>query len=180
MSPPPDILPYLIKFRAVGNQHTCYSLWSSLRLPVLWLSGWAGHCTSQTGTCWWAGWLLSMLLQCFGEEGTRARLCTEEALNRLCRVGEWIMLFKKKILFIFRARVGAGEREGEKKYRSVASRMPPTGDLAHNPGMCPDWELNLWPFGLQACPQSTEPHQPGLWILLFKYTNLMFLQLKNV
>ena len=26
----------------------------------------------------------------------------------------------------------------------------PTGDLAHNPGMCPDWESNLRPFGLQA------------------------------
>ena len=22
----------------------------------------------------------------------------------------------------------------------VASHRPPTGDLAHNPGMCPDWE----------------------------------------
>ena len=35
------------------------------------------------------------------------------------------------------------------------------GDLAHNPGMCPDWESNQQPFGLQACTQSTEPHQPG-------------------
>ena len=33
----------------------------------------------------------------------------------------------------------------------------PTGDLAHNPGMCPDWELNQWPFGFQAGAQSTEP-----------------------
>ena len=40
--------------------------------------------------------------------------------------------------------------------------MPPTGDLAHNPGMCPDWESNQWPFGTQAGAQSTEPHQPGL------------------
>ena len=40
--------------------------------------------------------------------------------------------------------------------------MPPTGDLAHNPGMCPDWESNWRPFGLQAGSQSTEPHQPGL------------------
>ena len=34
-------------------------------------------------------------------------------------------------------------------------------DLAHNPGMCPDWESNQRPFGLQAGAQSTEPHQPG-------------------
>ena len=40
---------------------------------------------------------------------------------------------------------------------------PPTGDLACNPGMWPDWESN---FGSQASGQSTEPHQPGL-ILFF-------------
>ena len=27
-------------------------------------------------------------------------------------------------------------------HRLVAFLMPPSGDLAHNPGMCPDWELN--------------------------------------
>ena len=40
-----------------------------------------------------------------------------------------------------------GEREGEKhlleKHQSVASHTPPSGDLAHKPGMCPDWESNL-------------------------------------
>ena len=41
------------------------------------------------------------------------------------------------------------------------SRTSPTGDLACNPGMCPDWGSNLQPFGLQASTQSTEPHQPG-------------------
>ena len=39
--------------------------------------------------------------------------------------------------------------------------MPPTRDLARNPGICPDWELNQQPFGLQAAAQSTEPHGPG-------------------
>ena len=38
----------------------------------------------------------------------------------------------------------------------------PTGDLAHNPGMCPDWELNQWDFGSQAHAQSTELHHPRL------------------
>ena len=33
-------------------------------------------------------------------------------------------------------------------------------DLAHNPVMCLDWELNWRPFGLQAGTQSTEPNQP--------------------
>ena len=38
-----------------------------------------------------------------------------------------------------------GEREREKHPCVVASHTPPTGDLACNPGMCPDWR----PFGLQ-------------------------------
>ena len=37
-----------------------------------------------------------------------------------------------------------------------------TGDVAHNPGICPDWELNWQPFGSQAYAQSTELHQPGI------------------
>ena len=38
---------------------------------------------------------------------------------------------------------------GEKYQCVVASVTPPTGDLAHNPGMCPDWESNQQPFGSQ-------------------------------
>ena len=60
-------------------------------------------------------------------------------------------------LFIFRRR----EREGEKHQCVVDSRTPPTGDLARDPGMCPDWELNQQPFALWADAQSTEPHKPG-------------------
>ena len=37
----------------------------------------------------------------------------------------------------------------------------PTGYLVCNTGICPDWESNQQPFGLQAGAQSTEPHQPG-------------------
>ena len=51
---------------------------------------------------------------------------------------------------------------GEKHQCVVASGAPPAGHLAHNPGMCPDWELNWRSFGSQAGTQSTEPHQPGL------------------
>ena len=47
-------------------------------------------------------------------------------------------------------------REEEKHQCMVASHAPPTGGLARNPGMCPDWEL----LGAQ----STEPHQPGRFI----------------
>ena len=73
-------------------------------------------------------------------------------------------------LFIFRERGREGEREQEKHQYVVASHLPPTGDLACNPGMCPDWESNLQPFGLQACTPSTELHKPGhnVGIIYFK------------
>ena len=54
---------------------------------------------------------------------------------------------------------------GEKHQCVVASHAPPTGDLAHNPGMFPDWESNQRPFGWQAHTQSTELHQPGEIVL---------------
>ena len=53
---------------------------------------------------------------------------------------------KRFYLFIFRERGREGEREGEKHQCVVASHVPPTGDLAHNPGVCPDWELNCDPL----------------------------------
>ena len=56
-----------------------------------------------------------------------------------------IKLFLKRFyLFIFRER--GREREKNTDVREinqwVASHMPPTEDLASNPGMCPDWESN--------------------------------------
>ena len=38
---------------------------------------------------------------------------------------------------------------------------PSAGDLAQNPGMCPDWESNWRPFSLQAGAQSTDPYHPN-------------------
>ena len=35
-----------------------------------------------------------------------------------------------------------GEKEGEKHQCVVASHAPSPGDMAHNPGMFPDWESN--------------------------------------
>ena len=58
-----------------------------------------------------------------------------------------------------------GERERNINVWLPLTR-PPTGDLASNPGMCPDWESNQPPFGLQVGTQSTEPHQPGLTLHL--------------
>ena len=49
-------------------------------------------------------------------------------------------------LFSFREKRREGEKDGEKHQCMVASHTLPTGDLARNPGMCPDWESNqrLW------------------------------------
>ena len=68
---------------------------------------------------------------------------------------------KRFCLFILRLKGREGEREGEKHQHVAASHSPPTRDLARKPGMCPDWESNQPPLGLQASAQSTEPHQPG-------------------
>ena len=48
---------------------------------------------------------------------------------------------KRFYLFIFREGGKEGEREGEKHQCVIASHTLPAGDLAHNPGMFPDWEL---------------------------------------
>ena len=77
-----------------------------------------------------------------------------------------------KIAFIyFLERAREGEREGEKHQCVVASCTPLPGDLAHNPSMCPDWELNRWPCGLKANTQSTEPHQPRPIFMFLKTLN---------
>ena len=74
------------------------------------------------------------------------------------------LLVYLKILFIyFLEREEGREKERE---RNINVWLPLTcpvlgPDLAHNPGVCPDWESNQRPFGLQAGTQSTEPHQPG-------------------
>ena len=78
------------------------------------------------------------------------------------------------ILFYFLQRGREGEREGEKHQCVIASFVPPTGDLACNPGMCPDWELNQRPFGSHTGTQSTKPHQPGQKKLFVIYLQIFF------
>ena len=63
-------------------------------------------------------------------------------------------------------------RERGKHQCVVASLAPPPGGLARNLGMCSDWESNWWPFGSQACAQSTELHQPGHVLNSYMYSSL--------
>ena len=69
-------------------------------------------------------------------------------------------VFFPKYLFLERGEGGV-EREGEKHQCVVASHVPLPGDLACNPGPCPHWESNRWPFGAQAHAPTTELCQPG-------------------
>ena len=73
----------------------------------------------------------------------------------------FIYLFTYLLTYFLIERGREGERDGQKYQCVVASHVPPTGNLARNPGMCLDWESNKWPFGLEACTQSTEPNQSG-------------------
>ena len=65
-----------------------------------------------------------------------------------------------QIFFFFKRNINVQEI-----HLLVASHTPPTGDPAHNPGVCPGWESNLQAFDLNASTQSSEPHQPGLFEL---------------
>ena len=71
------------------------------------------------------------------------------------------LFFLRFYLFLVRGE-GEREREGEKHQYVVASCVPPTGGLACNPGIFPERESNLRPFGSQANAQLTELCQPGL------------------
>ena len=80
----------------------------------------------------------------------------------------FIDYFKKDFIYLFLKRGEGREKERERNINVwLPLERPLTGDLAHNPGMCPDWESIQQPFGLQAGTQSTEPHQPGLIRIFF-------------
>ena len=113
--------------------------------------------------------ILYLMLFCF-----YAPVILLSALFLISIASHFISFFSLRLyLFIFRAREKEGEREGEKHQCVAASHESPAGDLACNPGMCPDWELNRRSFGSQAGTQSTEPHQPGPKSLIYIVGSIM-------
>ena len=75
----------------------------------------------------------------------------------------FLNFFKRFYLFVFRE--VKGETEGEKHQCVVASCTPPTGDLACNPSVCPDWESNSLVCRPMLNPLShTSPSRK--WLLL--------------
>ena len=79
-----------------------------------------------------------------------------------------IIIFFKNVIHSFLERGEEREKERERnihvleKHWLVASSMPPAGDLAHNPGMCPDWESNQWPF---CCLLYTSDAADDCWMV---------------
>ena len=53
--------------------------------------------------------------------------------------------FKDFICLLLERKEGREKETGEKHQCVVASHTAPAEDLARNPGMCPDWELNWRP-----------------------------------
>ena len=74
----------------------------------------------------------------------------------------WEDLFQKYFIYLFLER---GEGKEKERKRNINVWLPLTYPLLKTwpaTQVCAlDWKLNLWPFGLQACAQSTELHQPG-------------------
>ena len=84
-----------------------------------------------------------------------------------------LFFYLKKIFIYFSFGRGEGkETEGEKHQCVVSSHVPLYWGPGSHPGMCPDWDLNWQPFGLQAHAQSTELHQPGPF---FYFVKILFI-----
>ena len=115
-------------------------------------------------TCWFLSWLYRCWWCWCNDEGDEDEWDRRE-LSLLLK-GSFAFCFKD-FIYLFLERGREGEREGEKYQCVVASCTSCTRDLACNPGMWPDWELNRRPFGSQADTQYTEPHQLGQVLLQY-------------
>ena len=77
-----------------------------------------------------------------------------------------LFFFLFMILFIY-FRQGKGWREREKHQCVVASHAPLAGDLARNPGVCPDWEWNGDPLVRRPTLNPLSHSSHGSTVLLF-------------
>ena len=95
---------------------------------------------------------------------------TTDIIRKVC-------LSERFYLFIFRQR----GRQGEKHQCVVASHAPPTGDLACNPGMCPDWEsVTLCFSGWSSIHWRHKPGQKSLFKCWEVWQQIVFRKLKNI
>ena len=73
---------------------------------------------------------------------------------------------KDFIYLFFREGKGGRKRRGETSMCDCLLHTPLLGTWSATQACALDWDLNQWPFDLQASTQSTEPHQPG-WKVTF-------------
>ena len=83
-----------------------------------------------------------------------------------------ISTFLKDFIYLFLER----GREREKHQCVVASHVAPTGNLAHKPGMCPDWESNWQPFGSLPTLNPLSSTSQGFCLLFEMQLTLYFYQ----
>ena len=86
--------------------------------------------------------------------------------HNLCIILKRLYLFIYSFIHLLIFREGKGGRKRGRGTSMCGCLLctPLTRDLACNPGMCPDQELNQQPFALQSDAQSIEPQQPGLML----------------
>ena len=97
-----------------------------------------------------------------------------EAAPHLLKAVFFKPFFKKDFIYLFLERGKEGETE--KHQCVVASYVPPTGDLAHNPGMCP--RLGIKPVTLlAACRLAlntlTTPARAEVCLLSIRYLSFL-------
>ena len=92
---------------------------------------------------------------------------TPVVFHSLPRFCTFVCLFIYVFIYLFcgeRRRKREGERNIDvwEKHRSIGCLShSPARDLAHNPGMCPDWKSNPWPFGCGTTPHPLSRTSQG-------------------
>ena len=91
-------------------------------------------------------------------------------------LNSFISFVKRFCLCIFLERRMKGGRKGEKHQCVIASYAPCTGDLAHNAGMCPDWELNWrrWFVGRHSVHWATPTRAKFIYFNSLKLRPLLY------
>ena len=84
---------------------------------------------------------------------------------------QFVFLFLLRFyLFILRETGMEGEKQRGKHQCVVASHTPATGDLDHNPVMCPDWESNCDPLAHRPALNPLSYTSQGQFVLLNPFT----------
>ena len=119
---------------------------------------------------WMVSSLLNQLLQLCWKYGSSFFISRHNLSSNFFFL---FFFFLKDFIYLFLDRGEGRETERERNINVwlplMCSALGTTGDLARNPGMCPNWELNQQPSDSQAGTQSTEPHQPRLLLYIFFY-----------